>query len=816
MPRVRAPPAASAAQPSPFKSPVKIPLNDDKQEKAKRLQSRQLFHEAQMNSLKAAATPTRKRRSLAPDGPNTPQDGEDGVYVGGAAVTPMKRVPILANFEEWMKMATDNKINATNSWNFALIDYFHDMSLLKEGDGVNFQKASCTLDGCVKIYTSRVDSVATETGKLLSGLADSGNKKSRGDEESGEGDEEDEEGEDGVKKRAKKKTTRSAEATLATSFAQLQLKKMELEFAVDPLFKKASADFDEGGAKGLLLNHLCIDNTGRIVFDSSDDAQQELLEDSRRDSMDPDEKDEEPAEATSHERSDTQIESTPVDIAGLGARFFPNLALLDSQSICPSMETFELGSGTGTLDLPFLKAAEDWKKEQESKAASANDLDDARSGIVLDDDNAMGFDDDLGGFDLPPDTGFGEGGEAWAREANIASQPRPHVIGPEGDGEAGSDGEVVGNFDGASAFYGVTLVHRAADEQANILSYFDSALAKNWAGPEHWKIKRVKDATKASSAPATSRRKEKEPFEIDFHSPMTQSLADLLYTSATSNATISLPKTQRRSKTRNLLPDDKHFNSRSLLTLFLKPKARLGARRSAHTSSSSSSTQPPAVGDVDEAYWAQHANTPEPLPEDVLPGAYDADFFQDDGLPAGAGADDDNDDFADAHETLAPALTDAATPSDGAAFGAQLVAQSRRARPEYVQYARVAKKVDVRRLKEEMWRGLGMGEDAEKVRFHSRHSDGGQELTRVPQTNSDISKLPAPTQTDGSLRFTDVVNNLQHVYPKQQMADISTSFCFIALLHLANEKGLVITNGEDFQELSIRRDHTAEIVAGSD
>lgn len=42
------------------------------------------------------------------------------------------------------------------------------------GTGINFQKASCTLDGCVKIWTSRVDSVATETGKLLSGLAGGG------------------------------------------------------------------------------------------------------------------------------------------------------------------------------------------------------------------------------------------------------------------------------------------------------------------------------------------------------------------------------------------------------------------------------------------------------------------------------------------------------------------------------------------------------------------------------------------------------------------------------------------------------------------
>lgn len=104
-----------------------------------------------------------------------------------------------------MKMATDNKINANNSWNFALIDYFHDMSLLKEGDGVNFQKASCTLDGCVKIYTSRVDSVATETGKLLSGLADSRDRKAREAEADADGGDEEEEGEDGGARKSRKK-----------------------------------------------------------------------------------------------------------------------------------------------------------------------------------------------------------------------------------------------------------------------------------------------------------------------------------------------------------------------------------------------------------------------------------------------------------------------------------------------------------------------------------------------------------------------------------------------------------------------------------
>lgn len=176
-----------------------------------------------MNQIKTAASPMRKisgYERATSSSPHTPQNlhnrGKENVDDGGLlavvstnTMTPMKRVPILANFEEWMKMATDNKINATNSWNFALIDYFHDMSLLKEGNEVNFQMASCTLDGCVKIYTSRVDSVATETGKLLSGLADSGNKRAKHDnvneEEEEEGEQE--EGDDGSKKRTKKRVT---------------------------------------------------------------------------------------------------------------------------------------------------------------------------------------------------------------------------------------------------------------------------------------------------------------------------------------------------------------------------------------------------------------------------------------------------------------------------------------------------------------------------------------------------------------------------------------------------------------------------------
>lgn len=61
------------------------------------------------------------------------------------------------------------------------------------------------------------------------------------------------------------------------------------------------------------------------------------------------------------------------------------------------------------------------------------------------------------------------------------------------------------------------------------------------------------------------------------------------------------------------------------------------------------------------------------------------------------------------------------------------------------------------------------------------------------------------------------MNNLRNVYPKTQLDDISTSFGFICLLHLANEKGLVIENTEGFMELNCWRDlSVAGDVGGGD
>lgn len=164
------------------------------------------------------------------------------------------------SFEEWMRIAADNKINAKNTWNFALIDYFSELSFLQDGDSINFQKASCTLDGCVKIYSSRVDSVVDETGKLLTGLSDRNDVMLERDNSDSEDDQ-----------IVKKKSKRHAKAgdTLEKNPDNLSLRgKIEMEGYTDPLFKKTCAEFDES-VGGTLLFNLTLDSKAKVVFDSN-------------------------------------------------------------------------------------------------------------------------------------------------------------------------------------------------------------------------------------------------------------------------------------------------------------------------------------------------------------------------------------------------------------------------------------------------------------------------------------------------------------------------------------------------------------------
>lgn len=278
-------------------------------------------------------------------------------------------------------------------------------------------------------------------------------------------------------------------------------------------------------------------------------------------------------------------------------------------------------------------------------------------------------------------------------------------------------------------------------------------------------------------------------------------------------------------------------------------------------------------GEMDEAFWANH-KPEENAPSDEVgaPGAYDANFFADDDGPAfpnGLGLGDEDDDnlpFADAREMLSPqadgrpgtAAGDAsqasglagllnmvgATPGSAlqtGGFGSQLVTQGgRRARPDYVAYARVAKKVDVRRLKQEMWRGMG-DRLIESTEFDSTEStpsadaeptipsdpiDHRSEAPPTPTPAGKPAEEEAPSSIEGEkengrLRFTNIMNSLKKVYPAETLRDISTSFGFICLLHLANEQGLILQSdlakqgSGTLEEIFVARDVNAVIEEGA-
>lgn len=629
----------------------------------------------------------------------------------------------------------------------------------------------------------------------------------------------------------------------------------------------------------MLLNHLAIDATGRIVFDSSDDAGDITAEETRRrreDGEDALDDADEDAKTPTPEPETEEVEepAVAIDLGSLASRFFPDLELLDEQDICPSLKNLDLGDPNGSLDIPFLKAPDDWREKTEAPEDTVGD----RSGIMLD-DGAAGFDDDddglLGGFDLPADTGFGEGGEVWAKEAALEPMLKPSRI--DGGQEDLDGDEEGGDLDPSSDDpYAVRLQHGNSAQYAheNILSYFDNALQKNWTGPEHWRIRKIKQTINPEGNAPTRQRKEKEPFEINFASELDPALAELIYTPAASSTSISLPKNQRKTKTRNLLPDDKHFNSGQLLKLFLKPKARMGHTRKSGFNKTSTHQAPEtgaAPAEMDEAFWAKHQQT---NPTDTNPagsetpapkGDYDADFFaDDDGLPfLGGGFLSDDDDelpFADAREAFSPqpgadpndpnalaaaAETAAATGQPASVianilagvtsssqptnlgFGSNLVTQGgRRTRPEYVNYARVAKKVDVRRLKENMWKGLegllpplpdvplsvaSQEQNTEDTPSDAMITDSNPAVDEhgIPLPSGSISALGLSKDNNEDLRFTSMMNDLTSVYPASSMKDISTSFCFICLLHLANEKGLVLKGQEESEgmgEIFVKRD----------
>ncbi|GKV46045.1 hypothetical protein SLEP1_g53059 [Rubroshorea leprosula] len=85
----------------------------------------------------------------------------------------LSKQKIIDLFQNCIKLASENKINQKNTWELKLIDHLSDIIKVDAAEAdsqTNFQRASCTLEAGVKIYSVRVDAVHAEAYKVLSGI----------------------------------------------------------------------------------------------------------------------------------------------------------------------------------------------------------------------------------------------------------------------------------------------------------------------------------------------------------------------------------------------------------------------------------------------------------------------------------------------------------------------------------------------------------------------------------------------------------------------------------------------------------------------
>ena len=112
----------------------------------------------------------------------------------------------------------------------------------------------------MSIYAHRVDAVHGDVFRILGGLGRGGLDDDE-NEENGEGGNGNGRGGANNRRNARRRNNGNhadADPSSSTldSLENINAKKFDLAFAVDPLFQRTAALFDEGGAAGLLLNSL--------------------------------------------------------------------------------------------------------------------------------------------------------------------------------------------------------------------------------------------------------------------------------------------------------------------------------------------------------------------------------------------------------------------------------------------------------------------------------------------------------------------------------------------------------------------------------
>ncbi|XP_030319797.1 condensin complex subunit 2 [Calypte anna] len=303
-------------------------------------------------------------------------------------------------------------------------------------------------------------------------------------------------------------------------------------------------------------------------------------------------------------------------------------------------------------------------------------------------------------------------------------------------------------------------------------SYFSPRILSMWAGPEHWRFK-PQHKSDANSEKETKKRSAKKPFEINFDESINFA-THFCKTKAPVTLVKSILENQNTKST--TLPSDFNYDPKSLLQLFLKPAVK--CFRMAEPGSSLN-------------------------PEDEI-GEYDYNNPNDTSnfCPAlkAADSDDDNDPVQFMSQTGEFNLTahpEGREPElnrgDTAPYGElNLIAEPHKVNKIAIQYAKTAKKMDMKRLKKNMWEVLT-----------------GEQNQRVAEVVEDTEQEKDRSVVAGVKTLSSITKELHHRLPSLMASNLSVPLAFACLLDLANEKNLKLESLEDLSDVVVKQEDPA-------
>ncbi|KAL9647402.1 hypothetical protein ABK040_006765 [Willaertia magna] len=694
-------------------------------------------------------------------------------------------------FHNCIKLSTENKINAKNTWQLNLIDYIGEVIETTLGEN-NFQVASCTLDASVKIYSTRVDSVHTETYKVLTSFSRADSSKKPGDSVDEELNK-DKDGGDEEKK--KKQRVRHGVNTLETNISNLNVKKLDLTYTIEPLYHSSigsSNSFDVGSAHSLLLNNLGIGDGCEVIIDAKkwDYSLKKIPEINKQQEEQAKEliceTDLRMAETIAFDKTDfsmlldenekkpeqnTEIDSKEENI-DVAIQQHDQIMAIDEIGGIGGIDTMEVG--------PIIEVPTRLSLQGEAANALLNAATTEVGGLAPDHfANNTGDDDD-------DDDGLGLYDTDFATVPVAPEIGEDEIVQIEETKQTQSD-----KTNGTGSIADIIQSNLDTLDLDNEYSYFDPGKLKHWAGVDHWKLQ-PKSKSNTTNTKTRKKRTTKEQFEIDFYNAMKDIniKTDFVVSKPSANQ-ISDKTIKTANKKSNLLPDDYHYELSILLKPFNLPKFATAIINKSINLPTTTITE---VGK--ERLGEEETIVPPPITatqmddsDDDIMGGVSVPTFGGDEI-GGLGSDNfvpetvpqdqplplesevtNATDQSILDENIEVKQEEFASQAVESVGGTQLIEAPKLVERLNIKYATRAKQVDVRALKDHLWKDIKSNEE-EKV------------------------------------DFKDLVSNLNTSKPKEDerkpdFSEVSVPFCFICMLHICNEQGLELEGSSDLSSFTI-------------